>query len=267
TPSRTPLRPKITSYDINLTPRRVSTKSPTLTLSSALPAPVESKISPAKIAPETYNIGPDRAVKHAKSPCSVRQNLLNALTQDALSNTVSSDITSTNFEFKVPSATPSYGLTSASHKPTVETTSNVQNDSSFVAPKSTVAKRFQLKPPTLINKNVGPPLRVQNNNSFAGNLDTGNSKTKANSTSGNENGKRIPGYASLTKSAAQKITGKDMLPKRCHSKENTLPQPKRRRLPRSVSSSSLISDEQSKKRHKNHVTGLKRAVSVMHMRK
>lgn len=31
---------------------------------------------------------------------------------------------------------------------------------------------------------------------------------------GSENGKRIPGYASLTKSAAQKITGRDMLPKR-----------------------------------------------------
>ena len=135
TPSRTPLRPKITSCNIDLTPRRISAMSPTLTLSSLLPPPVESKISPAKIAPGTYNIGPDRAVKHAKSPCSVRQNLLNALTQDALSITVSSDITSTNFEFKVPSSTPSYGLTSASRKPTVETTSNVQNDSSFLVRK------------------------------------------------------------------------------------------------------------------------------------
>ena len=39
-------------------------------------------------------------------------------------------------------------------------------------------------------------------------------KFKILSKIGSENSKRIPGYASLTKSAAQKITGRDMLPKR-----------------------------------------------------
>ena len=260
TPSRTPVK---SCFNADLTPRRINT--PTLTLSSTLPRPVENKTSSVKGVPGTYNIEQSRSVSHAKSPCSVRQNLLNALNQDGSSSTIVAE--STNFEFKVPSSTISSKLTSASKK--LESSSNVHNDSSFLAPKSTGGKRFPLKAPTAVNRIIGPPLRNQNNISTAGNLDTGISKAKTSYNSGNVNGKRIPGYASLTKSAAQKITrGMDMLPKRSHSKENTLPEPKRRKLPRSVSSSSLISDEQSRKReqHKNHVTGLKRAVSVMHMR-
>ncbi len=93
-----------------------------------MPAPVESKASPAQSAPGTYNIDQGRAVSHAKSPCSVRQNLLNALNQDG---PPSCDTTTTKFEFKVPSATTSSRLTCANNKQTVER-SNVQNDSSIV---------------------------------------------------------------------------------------------------------------------------------------
>ena len=52
------------------------------------------------------------------------------------------------------------------------------------APKSTAGKRLQLKAPTAVNRNIGPPLRNQNKVSTAGNLDTGNSKAKTNYDSG-----------------------------------------------------------------------------------
>lgn len=127
TPSRTPVRPRITNVSVDLTPRRINT--PTLTLSSILlPSPTESKTSPTKLAPGTYILDSQRSVSHSQSPCSVRQNLLNALNQDgSLSN-----ITSTNSGFKVPSVTSSsqLGSRACNKKPTV-TSSIVQNDSLF----------------------------------------------------------------------------------------------------------------------------------------
>lgn len=123
------MRPRITSVGVDLTPRRINT--PTLTLSSTLlPPPTESKTSPTKIAPATYNIDSQRNVSHTKSPCSVRQNLLNALNQDGSLSTNSSNIASTNFEFQVPSATFSQ-MENTSNKNTVGTSSNMKNDSLF----------------------------------------------------------------------------------------------------------------------------------------
>ena len=130
TPSRTPVRPRITSVGLDLTPKRINT--PTLTLSSTLlPPRAESKTLPTKIAPGTYNIDSQRNVSHTKSPCSVRQNLLNALNQDGSLSINSSNIASTNFEFQVPSATPFSQVENTSNKNTVGTLSNMKNDSLF----------------------------------------------------------------------------------------------------------------------------------------
>ncbi|XP_028408908.1 kinesin-like protein KIF18A [Dendronephthya gigantea] len=262
TPHGTPSRSKIIDTSFDRTPRRV-VKTPTLILSSTLPSPVDNKTSTTKVAPGTYNINSGRtAVSQAKSPCPVRLNLLSALNQDGSSGNGNS----TNIELIMPSST-SAGLASDSDpKQTVENTSSVLNDASLLAPKTAFDKRLQGKPPAVKKRCIGPPLRAQSNTT---NIDTSNSRKRANLTSGGENGKRIPGYASLTKSAAQKITAIDMLPKRCHSKENELPQAKRRKIPRSASSCSSLSDQLSRKRgqYKNHVNGLKRAVSVMNMRK
>ena len=130
TPSRTPVRPRITNVGLDLTPRRINT--PTLMLSSTLlPPPTESKTSLTKIAPGTYNIDSQRNVNHTKSPCSVRQNLLNALNQDGSLSMNSSSIASTNFEFQVPSTTPFSQIENTSNKNTVGTSSNMKNDSLF----------------------------------------------------------------------------------------------------------------------------------------
>ena len=101
TPSRTPVRPRITSAGLDLTPRRINT--PTLALSSTLvPPPTESKTSPTKIVPGTYNIDSQRNVSHTNYPCSVRQYLLNALNQDGSLSMNFSNIASTNFELQLP---------------------------------------------------------------------------------------------------------------------------------------------------------------------
>ena len=102
-------------------------KTPTFKLASTLPSPMENKPTPA-IAPGTYNVEQDRSVSRGQSLCSVRQNLMNALDKDGTSNALSSG--STKFEFKVPSSMISSKLMSTSSK--LETSSNVQNDSSFL---------------------------------------------------------------------------------------------------------------------------------------
>jgi hypothetical protein len=111
-----------------MTPRRI-VKTPTFKLASTLPSPMENKPTPAiTIAPGTYNVEQDRSVSRGQSLCSVRQNLMNALDRDGTSNALPSG--STKFEFKVPSSMISSKLMSTSSK--LETSSNVQNDSSFL---------------------------------------------------------------------------------------------------------------------------------------